>query len=148
MRRYDVKKTISLLFIAVAVLAFAGCDGAMHNTPLSYVTVEVINLPVADGTVLSFAGSFMNDSWNNAMRTFTVTGGAGSYTTGSEVISSPLSWSLPVEGGWARPWFPATEGNADDFGNMQNFSTAIPMDGGSHVITVDGSTNPATVTVE
>lgn len=144
-----MKKNIALLFIAVAVLAFAGCDGSLHNTPISYVTLKVVNLPVPDGTSLSFCGGFNGNSWDYSKNIFTVTGGAGEWAEDSSILASELFFSITAEGDWLRPWFPATEGNEPDYANgNQNFSVEVPMDGGSHLITVDGSTIPATVTVE
>lgn len=151
MRRYDVKKNIALLFIAVAVLAFAGCDGSLHNTPISYVTFSFVNFPAPDGTY-DLRGAFAEHAWDGNWngRNFEIAGGSGSYTTPIAILSGTLQFqpTTAVVGQWNRPWYPTTKGVDNGYGEYTNFEAIVPMDGLTHNITIDGSTTIATVTVE
>lgn len=143
-----MKKILIAVITALVVLVATGCPSAtLHNTPLSYVTLTVVNMPMPDGSY-SFAGGFKDLGWNTAERLFDVVGGAGSYTTGSAIISSNLTFSICKEGTWERAFYPTTLGNSNDYGKMQNFIVTVPMDAGTHNITIDGSTATATITVE
>lgn len=144
-----MKKILIAVLTALVVLVATGCPtAALHNTPISYVTLEVVNMPMPDGSYC-FVGSFFEDSWTNTARAFDVAGGAGSYSEADcSIIKSDLFFSIVKEGTWERAFFPATLGDQNDFGKMQNFKVTVPMDGQSHAITVDGSTETATVTVD
>ncbi len=144
-----MKKILIAVIAALVVFVATGCPSAtLHNTPISYVTLSVVNMPMADGNYC-FVGGFFKDGWANDKREFAVAGGAGTYDGDDcATTKADLYFSIVKPGSWERPFFPATKGNENDFGKMQNFKVKIPMDGQAHVITVDGSTADATISVE
>lgn len=142
-----MKKTIALLFIAFAVLAFTGCDGLMHNTPMSYVTFSFVNFDsLADGTTGYVVGNFKDSFWGAGFveeQLVTFAGGNADLTTPMAITTGDFMFTLSMDSNWNRPWKGVdTTGNAED-GN--NFSTTVAMDGGTHNITVDAE--PAAVSV-
>ncbi len=139
MRRYDVKKTIILLFIAIAALAFTACDGTMHNTLSSYVTFKFVNFPIADGTY-DVRGGFFKDAWSGSdLRQVTFSGGAATFSDPVMMIQASVEFTVVTLGTWDRPWMTGILGNAGGLPPNSNFLVTIPMDGGTHEITVDGS---------
>lgn len=145
-----MKKSMKWIAVALAGLALtlASCDGSLHNTPAAYVTFELTNWPTSGD--YDVRGAFGIDAWNDQVkRKFTVTNGAGKYEEESIIFAGRLNFTIvtAVAGSWTRDWRGAslTEGNELDFGNYDNFVVNVPMDGGTHHIKLDGSTNPATI---
>lgn len=145
-----MKKALLALFAVSLLLIFGSCDGSLHNTPASYIELEVVNWP-NDGE-FSWVGAFPLMDWANGDKLFTVEGGAGEYKVddpADEIIyASQFKFSITDPGTWDRGWYPLTEGNTDDFGAYKNITAFIPMDGGLHTITLDGGTIPMTITVD
>lgn len=144
-----MKKALMVAFVAILGLMAMGCGSELHNTPASYVTLEVVNFPVEDGDI-DWRGAFANDAWSSAdKRLITVTGGTGAYDGDAEmIIDGSFQFTLAVGSSWTRTWMPATAGNELDYGTYSNFLVSIPMDGAVHTIKIDGSTNPAKLFVD
>lgn len=135
-----MKKILLAAFVAMFML---GCGDVLHNTPASFVTLTVKNLPV-DGK-MSFTGDFATQGWANGERSFDVTNGNGAWTTASMIITGHLKFTVNTTGSWVRPWYPKVQGNSDDFGSLQNIEVDVPMDGGTHEIILDASKGNFTV---
>jgi hypothetical protein len=143
-------KKILFGLAALFVLAAVGCDGSLHNTPLSEVSFELVNFPMPDGEY-SIAGNFYEDSWANGERSFDVVDGAGEYTDLSKVIVPSFTFTIVTTGTWDRPWLSdSLVGNEDDYGQPRNITIDIPM-GRTIKIIIDGSVeelNNDAVTIE
>ena len=146
-----MNRTILFITLSLVCLSFWGCsDTLLHDTPASYLKVNVQNMPMENGPY-SLAGNFGQNAWDNKTRIFTVTAGKGSYDGSSDtpIFSSTVTFTVVPKGSWARPWLGATSGNdATALPNYGGFKMTVPTGGGVHTLLVDGATNPATLSLD
>lgn len=147
-----MKKFLMIALVAMLGLMAMGCGAALHNTPASYVKLELVNFPNGD---YDWRGAFPTNNWSDAnKRKITVAAGTGSYTatdiSEDMIIAGLFTFSIVDQtGAWGRSWFGKTAGNENDYSNgAMNFAMPVPMDGGTHTLKIDGATNPAKLYVD
>ena len=143
-----MKKVLLAALVAMLGLMASSCGGVLHNTPASFVKLEVANFPNGEW---DFRGQFADTSWSDKdLRKFTVTGGAGAYTGTNEMITSGLfQFSIVNPGTWNRTWSALSGANEmDGTDGYRNFVVDVPMDGATHVLKIDASTDPATILLD
>jgi len=133
------------LFFAVNFTGCADADG-LHNQEASNVIFAFKNFTAAADGSYSIPGNY-ND-WNNASAMLTLKSGEGT-TAAQTVTNSFVKFTLVQPNSWTRAWYPTVKGNSiDETSNTYvNFYADITL-GTDVTITIDGSTSPATVTVE
>ncbi len=126
----------------------AACEVYVASYDYAILDVEFRNMPLADGNY-AVIGSFAEDAIVNDTRIIEINGGSGVFSGNRSgiVVYAPIVFSLVTPNTWERPWYPATEGNESDFGNMQNFSIPLALDGQRYRVLVDGSSSPAAITI-
>ena len=134
----------SLLF----VVTFTGCAAAdgLHNQEASNVTFTVRNFTAAVDGSYSIPGNYNN--WDNTSAMLSLKSGEGK-TEAQTVTNSFVKFTLVMPESWTRTWYPTVNGNSvDETSNTYvNFYADITL-GTDVSIIIDGSTSPATVTVE
>lgn len=147
-----MKKKIIIFGMLICSLLFAvnftGCADAdgLHNQEASNVTFTFRNFTAAADGSYAIPGNYNN--WNNTSAMLTLKGGEGK-TEAQTITSSFVKFTLVMPESWTRTWYPAVKGNSvDETSNTYvNFYADITL-GTDVTITIDGSTSPATVTVE
>lgn len=154
---------ICCLFFVVA-FCLCGCADAngLHNQQASQITIKFINFEMAADGEYSVPGGFVSkDDWNLSDHVYTdamltIKDGEGTTTVTQTCILREFDFTLVPVGSWLRPWFPAVSGNASDptngnkywnFGVWATSCGAVTL-GIPATIIVDGSTSPATLTLE
>ena len=129
----------------------ADADG-LHNQEAATVTFVFTNFPVEDGSY-SIPGEHNN--WDNTSESVTIKGGEGTSSSVT-VTSSSIEFTLVKKDNWLRPWS-KKDGTRDDTINgagregadyYKNFLAEGITLGSPVKVTIDGSTDTATVTVE
>lgn len=150
-----MKKYLTLLFIALAVLAFVGCDGALHNAGATKLRLSLVSFPLADGNY-SWVGDFDSKAWANNDRLIAVAGGAGTYENADECVmkDTNFNFSIVTPGTWDRPWTASTiswtnpaDWTEDTKQENDTFRLVVPFNGLINRITVNGSTAQATYAI-
>lgn len=142
---------LSFIAAAFAAAVLAGCADAngLHNQEAAMVTFVFENVSAPDGAY-SLPGEWQSAPWDNTVAHLELTGGKGTSEPQTVTVSS-FVFSLVPFNGWERPWYPAMKGNAWDTnsgGNQWNFEiTGLPL-GQAVTVTVDGSSSPASITIE
>lgn len=145
---------LAILVLCLASLfglsSCADADG-LHDQQAATVTFVFTNFPIKDGTY-SIPGDY-ND-WDNTGSDIAIKDGEGTSGTVS-VTSSSIEFSLviPNDSSWIRPWAIKNGGTINGAGKVgpdyyRNFLAEGISLGTDVTITVDGSTETATVTVE
>lgn len=126
----------------------ADADG-LHNQEAATVTFVFTNFPVEDGSY-SIPGEHNN--WDNTSESVTIKGGEGTSSSVT-VTSSSIEFTLVKKDNWLRPWSKKDGGTINGAGKegadyYRNFLAEGITLGSPVKITIDGSTDTATVTVE
>ena len=126
----------------------ADADG-LHNQEAATVTFVFTNFPVEDGSY-SIPGEHNN--WDNTSESVTIKGGEGTSSSVT-VTSSSIEFTLVKKDNWLRPWSKKDGGTINGAGKegadyYKNFLAEGITLGSPVKITIDGSTDTATVTVE
>ena len=138
----------AMIFLAVMLVSCADANG-LHNQEAATVTFKFTNFPIADG---SYAIPGEHNSWDNTVELVTIKNGEGTSSSVS-VTSSSLEFSLVKKDNWLRPWAKANGGTINGAGRTgadyyRNFLAEGITLGTEVTVTIDGSTDTATVTVE
>lgn len=139
----------AVLALALPMLASCADPLGLHNQEAARVTFVLTDVPATDGS-WSLPGDYQSTAWDNTESLVTLSGGSG---TSAEVMvtDTTITFTLVPEGAWTRSWYPTMKGNSWDYnsgGKQWNFqATGIPL-GQDVTITIDGSTSPATVTIQ
>ena len=141
---------MATLFLAIGLSSCADADG-LHNQEAATITFVFTNFPVADGSY-AIPGDYSSPTWDNTVELVTIKNGEG---TSSAVTCTATSteFSLTKKDSWLRPWSKTDGGSINGAGRegadyYRNFlAEGIPL-GSEVTITIDGSTETATVTVE
>lgn len=143
-----MKKYLILLITLFTLFSCADPQG-LHNQEASSVIIKLENIPVSDG-IFSIPGEHQSTEWDNTTEDVIITDGSGE-TEVYLITKSSFQFSLvPVES-WDRPWYPEMKANFYDYasgGKQWNFQVVGMPLGKEVLITIDGSTTPATITVE
>jgi len=91
------------------------------KVPHAYVSLELVNFPVADGTQLSWVGDFHENIWILGSHSFTVQGGSGSYGLAKPILitNDKFQFSLTNTENWYRNWYEKDihMGTVDEYGD-------------------------------
>lgn len=133
------------------LLSLASCAdvNGLHNQEAATVTFVFTNFPVEDGAY-SIPGD--HNSWDNSSDNVTIKNGEGTSSS-VKVKTSSIEFTLVKKDNWLRPWAKKDGGKIDGAGKTgadyyRNFLAEGLMLGSDITITVDGSTDTATVTVD
>jgi hypothetical protein len=140
---------VAALFVAALVLSLSACPSpvGLHNQPASKLTVIIKNFATPDGNY-ALPGGAKGGAWAANLQNnndVVLKNGAGSSNV-LTVTATSYVFTLVPTGSWARPWYPATKGNAWDGNNQQNFLLEGIPQGLDISVTIDGATVPATIT--
>lgn len=136
------------LALVLGLVSCADADG-LHNQEAATLTFVFTNFPISDGSY-SIPGDYNN--WDNTSETITIKNGEGTSSTVT-VTSSSVEFTLVKKDDWLRPWSKKDGGTIDGAGKEgadynRNFLAEGITLGSSVKVTIDGSTDTATVTVE
>jgi len=136
------------LTLVLGLVSCADADG-LHNQEAATVTFVFTNFPVEDGSY-SIPGEHNN--WDNTSESVTIKGGEGTSSSVT-VTSSSIEFTLVKKDNWLRPWSKKDGGTINGAGKegadyYRNFLAEGITLGSPVKITIDGSTDTATVTVE
>ncbi|MBP5284085.1 MAG: hypothetical protein J6Y93_05415 [Treponema sp.] len=141
----------SLLAALTVMLVCSGCAdvNGLHNQEAATVTFVFTNFPVADGSY-SIPGDHNN--WDNTAENITIKNGEG-ISSSITVTSVSDEFSLVKKNAWLRSWSKTDGGTIDGAGRegrdyARNFLAEGITLGSDVTVTIDGSTDTATVTVE
>ncbi len=150
MKKNILKLSAALLFAAFSLIA-TGCPNAngLHNQEAATVSFVFTNFPADDGSY-SIPGDY-ND-WDNTTKNITIKDGEGKSETVS-VTTTSVEFSLVKAKSWLRTWSKRDGGTIYGAGRegtdyYVNFLAEGITLGSEVTITIDGSTETATVTVE
>lgn len=134
--------------VIFGLFSCADADG-LHNQEAATVTFVFTNFPVEDGSY-SIPGEHNN--WDNTSESVTIKGGEGTSSSVT-VTSSSIEFTLVKKDNWLRPWSKKDGGTINGAGKegadyYKNFLAEGITLGSPVKITIDGSTDTATVTVE
>ena len=143
--------SVGVIFSLVMILGIVSCAdvNGLHNQEAATLTFVFTNFPISDGSY-SIPGDYNN--WDNTSNAVTIKGGEGTSSTVT-VTSSSVEFTLVKKDDWLRPWSKKDGGTIDGAGKEgadynRNFLAEGITLGSSVKVTIDGSTDTATVTVE
>ena len=143
--------SVGVIFSLVMILGIVSCAdvNGLHNQEAATLTFVFTNFPISDGSY-SLPGDYNN--WDNTSNAVTIKGGEGTSSTVT-VTSSSVEFTLVKKDDWLRPWSKKDGGTIDGAGKEgadynRNFLAEGITLGSSVKVTIDGSTDTATVTVE
>ena len=114
------------------------------KVPHAYVSLELVNFPVADGTQLSWVGNFPKKIWILGSHPFTIHGGSGSYGLEVPILitADKFYFSLTNTTNWYRNWYEKNVhmGTVNDYSDYVNWVVPVKLDGRYHPLVLDGST--------
>ncbi len=147
----NILAILSALICGAGIFCLTGCPDAngLHNQEAATVSFVFTNFPIDDGNY-SIPGEF-ND-WDNTVENITIKDGEGSYE-GVKITTTSAEFSLVKANNWLRPWSVRDGGTIYGAGRegtdyYVNFLAEGITLGSELTITIDGSTETATVTVE
>lgn len=173
-----MRRLLLLVLVGGLIIGFSGCDNGNSSSDDEGYTLSVTNFPVDDGTyAVAGAHNGWNvsdtDTADGDAVTITVVSGSGTasepltfsgeYNTDyGQTEADVFQFTIDVldtdwddNGGanpeYVWPWILETSGNVDN--PFYAYDTNFDVYGevateGSGAITIDGSTNPATITVQ
>lgn len=145
---------VCCLALSVGMMSCADANG-LHNQLGSEITIKFVGFTsVTDGEWYvpgDFSSGNGKGSWNSLSSCATVAMKNGEGTSSAFTTTSSIVCFTMTNETWLRPWC-----NSDCYGNAYDADSAsycnfyvedIPL-GTTATVTVDGSTSPATITVQ